>query len=155
MFAWMFRWSVRILAITFLGSLVYSGVQGYRGGYFQMPEMPPGSYAFSFKSGFRGILLNAQVTQPVSESMPNFFRRLNIAHPERRYWGIPFDVPVWMKEAWSTCASPNDEEQTYFAETMPEEWKSQLLHARLEAVCLVDVDWEKIARGLLYSIPAL
>jgi hypothetical protein len=97
--------------------------------------------------------LNAQVTQPISESVPQFYRRLNMAHPERRYWGVAFDVPAWMQEAWSICTAPTDDEKTYFDETMPDEWKSQLVHARFEAVCVLDVDGEKVARGLLYSTP--
>ena len=36
---------------------------------------------------------------------------------------------------------------------MPYEWQRNLIGARFEAVCKIDVDGESIMRGLIYSVP--
>jgi hypothetical protein len=149
------KWVLRLLKIgaaAFIGVGVY---QTYQAGYFSMPDMPDGSYAFSFKSGMRGIVLDAVVADPSWQDTPKIFRRLAFADPERRYFGVPWDVAPWMTKAWSTCAAPTNEERAYFQESLPDEWDSHLQLARFDAVCVVEVDSKKVLRGLVYSVPKL
>jgi len=116
--------------------------------------MPEGSYVISTRSGFRGIVLDADVSKPI-EDMPNFFRRLNLASPDRRYLSIPFDVAPWFKDAWSICTSPSEKERDGLLGSMPEELKKSLWNARLDAVCRIDVDGEEVLRGMIFSVPNL
>ncbi|WP_146036478.1 hypothetical protein [Pseudotabrizicola formosa] len=119
-----------------------------------MPEITPNDYAFSF-AGFRGIVVNANVSEPIDEYIPDAYRRLSFANKDRRYFGVPFEVQEWMKDAWSFCVSPTDEERVYYDNAMPENIKSQLEFSQFEAVCSLDVDGSKVVRGLLYSVPKL
>lgn len=150
----MLTWILRLIGIGFIGFLGLAVYQSSEKGYFNLPDMAPTDYAFSIH-GFRGIVKNAEVSEPVAESMPNFFRRLNLANRDRSYFGVPLEVQEWMKDAWFFCLPPTDEERTYYENGMPEEIARQLEFAQFEAVCSLDVDGNKVVRGLLYSIPKL
>ena len=151
MVKWIFRLFLLAVVVT-AGSTTYDA---YVRGYFDIPEMPDGAYQFSFKHGMRGIVLNAAVSDQSVGSQPKFLRRMDMANPDRRYFGVPFDVAPWMVNAWSTCTAPDAEAVAYFKETMPVGYKQKLEYARFDAVCVVDVDSEKVLRGLLYSVPKL
>jgi hypothetical protein len=90
---------------------------------------------------------------------PKIFRRLSYADPDRRYIGVPLDVASWFEDTWSTCSKPSDEEKEQISVMMTEmpEWKDirqDLTGARFDAVCYIEVDGkERIARGLVYSVP--
>ena len=144
----------KLLLIGVIGILGYAVFQAYQKGYFSMPDMPEGSYAYSRKDGMRGIILNAEVSDPITD-MPNFFRRINLANPSRRYFGVPLVVAPWLEDVWSICISPSEDERVEFQQSMPDEIRQDLAYARFDAVCRIDVDGEKVLRGLLYSIPKL
>ncbi len=151
----MVRWIFRMLLIGVVGWLGYGVVDGYQRGYFSIPDMPEGSYLFSIKSGFRGIVLDAKVSEPSSPDTPKVWRQIAFANPERRYIALPFEVGPYVVDAWSTCTAPTDEELAYFEKTMPEETARKFALARIEAICMVEADGKKMLRGLLYSFPKL
>lgn len=149
-------WITKLIVLGVVGYGGYAAYDLHRGGYFSLPELPAGAYTVSFKSGLRGIVLDANVPDSSHADRPAIFRRLSDADPERRYLGIPFDVAPWFKDAWSTCEKPTDEEMEQISASMPEETKRELVGARLDALCYIEVDGEeRIARGLVYSVPNL
>jgi hypothetical protein len=148
-----------ITKLVVLGLAGYSGYGLYdlqRGGYFDLPELPAGAYTASFKSGLRGIILDAEVSKSEIANYPAIFRRLSSANPERKYLGVPFDVAPWFEDVWSTCIAPTDEIRAAVEGNTPEQWKVQLQGARLDAFCYIEVDdQQRISRGVVYSVPRL
>ena len=151
----MLRWIFKLFMIGLVGVIGYGTYDLYRGGFFNMPDMPTGSYAFSFTGGFRGIVLDAEASEKIGADMPKFWRTIYLANPDRNYLGVPMDVAPWMSTAWSTCILPSEEARIYFDENMPDHWKEKLTYARFDAVCSVEVDGKNVLRGLLYSVPKL
>jgi hypothetical protein len=151
----MLRWILRVLLIGVIGIAGYTAFETYKKGYFSIPDIPDGSYVFSFKSGMRGIVLDADVSDPSVADMPMFLRRINFANPDRIYFGVPADLAPWIAGAWSICTSPSEEERISFAASFSEDLEQKLAHARFDAVCRIDVDGEEVVRGLLYSVPKL
>ena len=145
---------LKLLLIGVIGFFGYAGFQAYQKGYFSMPDMPEGSYAYSRKGGMRGIILNAEVSDPITD-MPKFFRRINLANPDRRYFSVPFVVTPWLEDVWSICISPSEDERVRFQQSMSDELKQDLAYARFDAICRIDVEGEIVLRGLLYSVPKL
>lgn len=145
-------WFKKALLVAVVGYVGYGGYGYYRGGYFNLPELPDGAYTISFKNGLRAIVLDAEVANPGYADAPAFFRRLSAADPDRSYLGLPFDVPPWFADDWSTCAAPSEEERTYYEENMPEETKRDMIGARFDAVCYLDVEGGRLPRGLIYSV---
>jgi hypothetical protein len=150
----MFRMIFRVLMLVLVAAVGYSAYQSYENGYFSMPDMPDGAYAFSTRNGMRGIVLDAKVSQPI-EDMPKFFRRLNLANPERHYFTLPAKISPWFEKSWSTCTLAEDGAQEELEASMSEEVRSSVENARLDAVCVIDADGKKLLRGLLYSVPNL
>jgi hypothetical protein len=148
-----------ITKLVVLGVVGYGGYEAYllhKGGYFDLPVMAYGSYTVSFKSGLRGIVVDAEVSTDALADSHKIFRRLSDANPDRRYLGIPFDVPVWFKDEWSTCIKPSEEELQYIEASLSDDAKQQLTGARLDAFCYIETDGDqRIARGLIYSVPKL
>lgn len=89
----------------------------------------------SFKSGMRAILVD------VPHELTS-----------RRYIGYPSEVPFYIKDAWSFCSPPNDEEVPHVTK-----WMSQkdLPGERFEVVCRVQVDADTVIRGFITSVPRL
>ncbi len=82
------------------------------------------------------------------------FRRISNANPDRKYLGIPLDVPAWFQESWSSCIAPDDEIRSWVEAEMPDETKQSLIGARFEAFCYIEVDGgARMPRGLVYSVP--
>jgi hypothetical protein len=150
----MIKWIWRLLIIGIVGTIGVAGFQAHQKGYFNLPNMPEGAYAFSTKNGLRGIVLNAEVSKPIVD-MPKFFRRLNLANPDRIYLGVTSDVAPWFKDAWSICSSPSEDERVGYQQSLPVELQTELANARFDAVCRIDVDGKEVLRGLLYSVPRL
>ena len=150
----MIKWFLRLLLIGVVGIFGVGMFDIYEKGYFNIPDLPEGSYIFSKGNGMRGIVLDAEVSDP-TESMPKFFRQIGIANPDRRYIAIPVDVAPWFEDAWSICKSPSADERAGFERSMPEELRRNLANARFDAVCRIDVDGKDVLRGLLYSVPKL
>jgi hypothetical protein len=152
-------WVSKLISLGFLGFVGFGAYDLYRYGYFDLPDLPEGAYTLSFKNGFRGIVLDADVPVGAFATGPKIFRRLSSADPDRRYIGIPLDVASWFKNTWSTCSKPTDEEKEQISTMMTEmpEWKDirqDLTGARFDAVCFIEVDGkERIARGFVYSVP--
>ena len=148
-------WFAKLLIIGVVG---YGGYYVYnlnRAGYLSMPDIPSGAYPISFKSGFRGIVYDMDVTDDQYADAPKIFRRLNMASRDRRFIGLPSDVPRWFEDVWSTCRAGTEEEREYIVSSMPETVKRDLVGARLDAICYIEIEGERaILRGLIYSIPA-
>lgn len=146
-----------ISKLIFLGIAGYAGYGVYtyhRAGYFDLPELEDGSYLVSFNNGLRGIVLDAEVADNGHADAPAILRGLSQANPKRRYIGVPFDVAPWFKDVWSTCLAPDSNMVEYFESIMPDQMKQDLIGARLDAACFIDLeDGGKIARGLIYSVP--
>jgi len=151
----MFKWILRVLLIGLIGSIGASVYQSFQKGYFNLPDMPPGSYAFSMKNGFRGIVLDASVSNESLADLPKYFRRLNYADPDRRYISLPAAVPAWMTTAWSICSAPSDAEREYVLGTLSDDVRLYVTGARFDAICRVDLDGKEVVRGLLFSVPRM
>lgn len=152
----MYKWIGRIIAVSvvaYLGLLVYDF---NRLGLFSMPDLPQGAYYVSFKNGMRGIVLDADVPETSTGNGLKFFRSLTIENRDRKYLGIPADVPSWFADAWSTCQAPSEQDRADIAESLSDEMRRGfLVSARLEAVCRIDVDGQPLLRGVLFSVPRL
>lgn len=126
----MLKW---ILLIVLVGGGGYMAYDYYMAGPRTRPEMPEGAFSLSYKNGLRGIM----VDRPDLKST-------------RRYLGFPFDVPFYLRESWSWCYPPTEEEglasQPFMAER---DWPGQ----KLEAVCKLAVDGKEIVRGLIVTVP--
>lgn len=120
-----------------------------------MPDLQENEYPISFKSGLRGILVGPEVTTDRYVDTPKIFRRMHLANEERTYLGVPMQVANWLEDVWSYCPAPTDAEKAEFRSTVREEWQEALEFARLEGVCWIDVEGEKVLRGLVYSRPRL
>lgn len=148
-------WFTKLLVVGVVGYCGYSAYDLHRGGYFSLPDIPAGAYPISFKSGLRGIVYDMDVTDDGYADAPKIFRRLVMANRDRRFIGLPSDVPRWFEDVWSTCRPGTEEEREYIVSTMPEEMKRNLVGARLDAICYIEIEGEPpILRGLIYSIPA-
>ncbi|WP_444463840.1 hypothetical protein [Rhodobacter capsulatus] len=150
----MTRWIFRILLLAILGIASFMGYDFYRAGNLSLPDLPDGAYTLSYKSGFRAIVLDAEVSNPIAGNGSKYFRSLGVANPDRKYLSVPFDVQPWFKEAWSWCKSPTEQEKSDL-EQMPDDFKRSVANARFEAVCRIDVDGTEIVRGLIFSVPRL
>jgi len=149
-------WIAKLVVLGVVGYCGYAAYDLHKGGYFDLPEMPAGAYNASFKNGLRGIMLNADVSDKSIAERPAIFRRIFDADPERKYLGVPMTVAPWFEDVWSTCVPPTDEMRDYVDKTMPDEMKAQLQGARFDAFCYIDVDdQQRIARGVIYSVPRL
>lgn len=137
------KWTARLLVAAVIGGGGYLVYDHWRFGFFDLPEVPEGSRTISFHNGLRAIILDAEYPDEVSFD------------DTRDYLGIPFKVAPWFEDAWSFCTPATEDERERADRTMPEEARENLRYARLDAVCNIDVDGEKVARGLIYSIPKL
>lgn len=145
--------TIGLVAVLLVGYSVYDG---YKAGYFNLPDMPEGAYQISFASGLRGIILEAEVSDASVGDYPKWMRRLSQANPERRYLGLPFDVPEWFVGAWSYCQSPNQEEKAELARTLPQDMQIDLTGARFDFICRLNLDSdEQLLTGLIFSVPQL
>lgn len=95
------------------------------------------------------------VTDDQYADAPKILRRLVMANRDRRFISLPSDVPRWFEDTWSNCRSGTDEEREYIVSTIPDDIKRDLVGARLDAICYIEIEGESpILRGLIYSIPA-
>ena len=150
------KWILRLGLVGVLGLAGWACYDAYRGGYFDLPDLPDDAYPISFQNGLRGIVYDVEATNETYENAPKYFRRLIMAKTDRRYIGVPVDVATWFEDAWSTCRPDIPEAQSYFEESMPEELKARLQGTRFEAICVIELeDQEDIVRGAIYSVPKL
>lgn len=151
----MLKWIGRIIVVGIVGYLGLLVYEYNRRGLFSMPDLPQGAYYVSFKNGLRGIVLDADVPETSTGDGPKFFRSLSIENRDRKYLGIPADVPSWFADAWSICRAPTEQDRADIAENLPDDMRRTLVTARFEAVCRIDVDGQPLTRGLLFSVPRL
>lgn len=150
------KWIVRLILLGFIGSLGLGTYDMYRGGFFSLPDLPDRAYPISFSSGLRGILYDMDASDKTYENGLKWFRRLSYANPDRKYIGVPAEVPSWFKDLWSTCEAPTNESQAFVEQSMSEEVKSRMIGAHLDAVCYIPTeDKKKLVRGLIYSVSRL
>ena len=150
----MFKKTLAAIFVVVLGLLGWDAFNLYRGGFFSMPDLPEGAYAFSFKNGMRGIVLDAEVAVPLDGHL-EIYRRITSANPDRKYLSVGMDVPTWFKDAWSTCKVLSAEEVAQIKKDIPSLMTKDLATARLDAMCSVEADGKKILRGFLFSVPRL
>lgn len=153
----MLKWSFRVLLIVVLGVVGYGTLDLYRAGFFSLPELSDNEYPLSFSNGLRGIV-EVPLRDTPQRPAPQIVRRLSQVYPDRMYLGVPIEVPSWLTEKWSKCISgsidENEEARQRIVPTMPERLRTDLVGARLEAVCGFDVDNnEMITRGYIFSVP--
>lgn len=126
----MWKW---VILVIILGGGGYMAYDSYMAGHHTRPEMPEGAFSLSYKNGLRGILVD----------VPN-------EKETRRYLGVPMEVPFYLKDSWSWCRPPTEEEGPQVAQFMAErDWPGQ----RFEAVCKITVDGAEVVRGLIISVP--
>jgi hypothetical protein len=102
-------------------------------GYLTRPKMPEGAFSLSYKNGLRGILVDVPDERET-----------------RRYLSVPLKVAFYLEDAWSWCSPPTKEESARAAPIMAgQEWPGH----RLDAVCKITVEGEKIVRGLIVTVP--
>jgi len=118
--------------IDIVGWVVYDY---YRAGLNTRPEMPPGAFSLSYKSGLSAILVDVPDERET-----------------RRYFGYPADVPFYIEDAWTFCSAPEGNE---VAEA--ERWLAEADQPgmRVEAICRIDVDAETVIRGIITTVPRL
>lgn len=150
------KWIFVSFLVGIVGLLGYSMHSLYRAGYLSIPDLPDGAYPISFSTGFRAILVDADVIPKRMYTMddPKYFRRLSAANPDRKYLGLPLDVAPWFEVAWSWCEAPTEEDRTEFSR-LPPDLRRIFETARFDGVCRIDVDGEQIVRGLLFSVPRM
>lgn len=156
----MLKWIWRGIVIAFLGYVGFATYDLQRSGYFSLPDLADDEYPISFRNGFRAIVsMPEDLRRPERPLAPKLFRRLAWEYSERRYLGIPVDVPSWLKHAWSKCIAGDEAEnakvQAQIEAAMPEKLRNDLFGARLDAVCGVEVDGNYVLRGYIYSVPRL
>lgn len=131
----MWKWVRRIVLAAFAAGGLYTAYDGYRAGYHTRPKMPEGAFSLSYKSGLRAILVDVPDDRET-----------------RRYFGFPSDVPFYVKDAWSFCAPPTEEEAEHVASVMnSRNWPGE----RFEAICKIKVDSDVVVRGIITSVPKL
>lgn len=148
-------WFSKLLIVGIVGYGGYSAYDMHQGGFFSLPDIPDGAYPISFKSGFRAVVYDMEVSDTQYADTSKYFRRLTMASRDRRFIGIPSEVPRWFEDTWSTCHRGTDEEREYILSTLPEDVAKEMVGARLDAICLIEVEGERpLLRGLIYSVPA-
>jgi len=125
------KWVGRISGAAIIGFVSYGGYVYFADGYHSRPELPAGAISFSFNSGLRAI----------ATGIPE-------ERHKRRYLGVPFDVPDAAKSLWSTCKPPTDEEAAFVREQI-----DMGPPARLDAICIVEVEGKPLTRGAIFSAP--
>jgi len=129
------KWVFRIALIAVVGFIAYATFDYYRAGLHTRPEMPPGAFSISFKSGLRAVLVD----------VPN-------ERDTRRYFGYPFEIPFYLEDVWSICSPPTEEEQ---AEADAFMQSQNFPGSRFEVVCRIQVDDETVISGVITSVPRL
>ncbi len=148
------KWILRLVVIGVVGFIGLGVYQGYRSGYYSLPDLPDGAYPISFGNGLRGIVYDIEVSDQRYVDAPKIFRRLRNANKGRTYLGVPMDVAPWFEGVWSTCRGGHPEAQTYFEQSMPDDIKVRLQGARFEALCGIETDdGTGVIRGAIYSVP--
>ena len=131
----MWTWIKRGLFVAVVGYGGYAAWDYYQGGFFSRPDMPEGAFSLSYKTGLRAIVVDVPDQRET-----------------RRYFGFPQEVPHYLRDVWSFCSPPSEDEQPnaekFIADrTMPGE--------RFEAVCRIQADKDLVIRGLITSVPRL
>jgi hypothetical protein len=128
----MWKWIGYAALVVGAGLFAFVAYDYYRAGFHTRPEMPEGAFSLSYKNGLRAIVVG----------VPDM-------RPQRKYLGVPYDVPHWYEHAWSFCSAQKPDEKKALS--------SQNLGpgSRLEAVCRIKVDETEILRGAIYSVPNL
>jgi hypothetical protein len=131
----MWKWVKRLVFAICLAAICYVAYDSYRAGYHTRPDMPDGAFSLSYKNGMRAILIDV----------------LN-EKKTRRYFGIPFDVPFYLEDAWSFCSPPGEDDAEQVTSFMN---SRDFPGERFEAVCKIKVDNDVVLRGLITSVPRL
>jgi hypothetical protein len=132
----MWKWIVGLILAGVAGFIGWGVYQDRLAGYHTRPEMPPGAFSISYRSGLRAILVDVPDERET-----------------RRYLGYPFDVPFYLEEAWAFCSPPEgpeiDEAERWL------ESGDDMPGMRVDAVCRLDVDGETVIRGIIATVPKL
>ncbi|MBD3756370.1 MAG: hypothetical protein IE937_12265 [Gammaproteobacteria bacterium] len=129
----MWKWVFRIGLIALLGFVGIGVYDYYRAGLNTRPEMPPGAFSLSFKSGLRAVMVDVPDERDT-----------------RRYFGFPQEVPFYLEDAWAICTPPTDEEKPDVTKFME---MRDFPGERFEVVCRVQVDDDTVIRGIITTVP--
>lgn len=128
----MLKWIILILIVAGVGYVAYDD---YKAGYHTRPTLPEGAFSLSYKNGLRAILVDVPDQKAT-----------------RRYFGFPQEVPHYLKDVWSFCYPPTDEEGPQVRQFMQER---NMPGERFEAVCKIKADNDIVLRGVITSVPRL
>lgn len=131
----MLRWLGRLVVVGIIGVIGYAAYDYYMAGLHTRPQMPDGAFSISYKNGMRAIIVG----------VPN-------EEENRRYLGFAMDVPYYVRDAWSFCHPPTEEEAPQVAQFLEER---DMPGMRFEAVCKITVDEDVLVSGLITSVPRL
>ncbi len=92
------------------------------------PDVPEGGFTL-LVGGLKGIVVGVDDVRPEREYRSGYYS----------------DLPDWYKGAWSFCYEP--------AETEPLRDHDFGAGARLEVICYIEVDGERIPAGSVISVP--
>ena len=127
----MAKWIGRVSGAAVVGFAAYGVFTYFSQGYHTRPDVPEGGFSITFNSGLRAIV------EGVTQDRQN-----------KRYLGVPYDVPEWAEDRWAMCQPPGEDE----TDDLPR--KVDLgPGSRLEALCRVDGEGETVLRGAIYSAP--
>ena len=90
----MWTWITRGLFVAVAGYGGYAAWDYYQGGFFSRPDMPEGAFSLSYKTGLRAILVDVPDQRET-----------------RRYFGFPQEVPHYLRDTWSFCSPPREDER--------------------------------------------
>lgn len=144
---------VFILILATGAYLGYGAYENHRRGFNSLPPMKPNEYPLSYDNGLRAIVTVPDRYLPAGEPRPPRLRRLSKLFPDRKFLGLAAEVPTWFEDTWSRCRLPTEQERSFGEDTSAEDWRKQMIGARLEFVCEIEADGELIPRGLIYSVP--
>lgn len=119
-----------VLLTVLLVGLSYSAHLFFKFDLGKMPDVPDGGFVL-LVGGVKGIMSG-----------------VDDVRPERKYLASkPSDFPEWYEDVWSYCYMPTDTEPM-----RDYDWGTG---ARLEAVCQIEADNERILVGYIISVPDL
>lgn len=130
-----FKWIFRLIALVIVCFVGYGVYDYYMADLHNRPDMPPGAFSISYKNGMRVIIVDVPDQRET-----------------RRYFGTSFDVPFYIKDSWSFCYPPIDEERNQAEQFLQQRnWPGE----RFDAICKVNLDGDEVVRGIITTVPKL
>lgn len=132
--------------------MVHSYQKTKAAGYLDLPELAADEMPMKFGE-FRALVPVDHELQERFADLPQEFRRVALRHADRKYWGFPSDVEPWFEKMWSRCVRPTDDEVAFFNDPSAADWRQEMRGTRLEALCYIESEGQRILRGMVASVP--